>query len=218
MNIIVVGCGRVGAELSYRLFQKGHKVAVIDQNAGAFNNLPADFLGRAIEGEAMSQNVLHRAGIETADGLAAVTSSDTLNAVVAHVARTAYKIANVVVRNYDPSYRALLETFGLQLISSSSWGAQRIEEMLYYGEIRTVFSAGNGEIEIYEFSIPEQWHEHRLGELISSTQCIPVSLTRAGKALLPNRETHILAGDIVLISSTGEGIENMRKLINPKEG
>jgi trk system potassium uptake protein TrkA len=38
MNIIVVGCGRVGAELAQRLSEKGHKVTVIDQTTAAFNN------------------------------------------------------------------------------------------------------------------------------------------------------------------------------------
>jgi trk system potassium uptake protein TrkA len=210
MNIIVIGCGRVGAELAYRLFRKGHKVSVIDQNASSFNNLPADFLGRTIDGEALTQNVLHRAGIETADGLAAVTSSDTTNAVVAHIARIVYNIPIVVIRNYDPAYRMMHEAFGLQLISSSSWGAQRIEEMLYHGEIRTVFSAGNGEVEIYEFLIPKQWHNHRLSELIPSEECVPVSLTRAGKALIPDRDSRLLEGDIILVSSTFDGIQNMR--------
>jgi len=218
MNIIVIGCGRIGAELAYRLFQKGHKVSVIDQNANAFNNLPADFLGRTIEGEALSQNVLHRAGIETADGLAAVTSSDTINAVVAHVAHVAYNIRTIVVRNYDPSFRMMHEAYGLQLISSSVWGAQRIEEMFYHGEIHTIFSAGTGEVEIYEFFIPEQWHNHRIGDLLTSEDCVPVSLTRAGRAFLPNCDTLMNEGDILLVSSTFDGIQSMRmRLKNVQE-
>lgn len=213
MNVIVIGCGRIGSELAYRLFQKGHKVSVIDQNSEAFNNLPADFLGRTVEGEALNQTVLHRAGIETADGIACVTSSDTLNAVVAHIARTVYNISNVVVRNYNPAYRPLLEAFGLQLVSSSSWGAQRLEELLYHSEIHTVFSAGNGEVELYEFAIPKTWDQRRLGELILSKECLPVSLTRAGKASLPTRDTILIEGDILLVSSTFDGIEALRNTL-----
>src|SRR5574341_504399 len=151
MKIIVVGCGRVGAELAYRLFQKNHKVTVIDQTAAAFTNLPNDFIGLTIEGEATNQNVLHRAGIESADGL---------NAVVAHVASTVFGINNVVVRNYDPKLRVILEAFNLQLVGSSSWGAQRLEELIAHIELRAVFSAGNGEVEIYEFSVPSDWDGH----------------------------------------------------------
>jgi len=213
MNFIVIGCGRVGAELAYRLFQRGHKVAVIDQNANAFDNLPSDFLGRTIEGEAMNQSVLHRAGIETADGLACVTSSDSLNAVVAHAARVAYGVPNIIVRNYDPSFRQLHETFNLQVISSSSWGAQRIEELLYHGEIRTVFSSGNGEVEVYEFIVPKQLGQLRLGDLVTSQELIPVSLTRAGKAMLPESNLLLIEGDILLVSATFDGIQALRNKV-----
>jgi trk system potassium uptake protein TrkA len=216
MNIIVVGCGRVGAELAQRLSEKGHKVTVIDQTTAAFNNLPTDFNGLTIEGEATNQNVLHRAGIESADGLAAVTKSDPLNAVVAHLARTVYGIHNVVVRNYDPKLRALLEDFNLQLVSSSSWGAQRLEELIAHVELIPVFSAGNGEVEIYEFSVPPGWDGHKLGELLPVTDCVPVSLTRAGSAILPRSETEIKSNDIILVSATFEGIEAVRKHLQVK--
>lgn len=216
MNIIVVGCGRVGAELAQRLSQKGHKVTVIDQTSAAFTNLPNDFNGLTIEGEATVQNVLHRAGIESANGLAAVTKSDPLNAVVAHLARTVYGINNVVVRNYDPRLRVLLEDFNLQLVSSSSWGAQRLEELIAHVELRAVFSAGNGEVEIYEFSVPPAWDGQKLGELLPTPNCAPVSLTRAGSAILPTPDTEIKTNDIVLVSATFDGIEAVRKQLQTK--
>ena len=130
MNFIVVGCGRVGAELAHRLFKAGHQIVVVDSNRDSFNRLPPDFRGRTLEGEGLAEDVLERAGIKEAHGLAAVTNSDTLNAVVAHTARAVYGIANVVARNYDPALRSLIEAFGLQTVSSTYWGAQRVEELL----------------------------------------------------------------------------------------
>jgi trk system potassium uptake protein TrkA len=219
MKVIVVGCGRVGSQLAYQLFQKGHQVTVIDRVAMAFDNLPPDFRGRTVEGEVLSQGGLRRAGIEQADGLAAVTNSDSVNAVVAHVARTAYHVPNVVVRNYDPSWRPLHEAFGLQVVSSASWGAQRLEELLYHAEIRTVFSAGNGEVEIYEFSVPEAWHGRSLQDLLPEGQCLAVALTQAGRAILPSYETLLEAGDVVLLSATATGIEVLRqRLSSVQEG
>ncbi len=210
MKLIVVGCGRVGAELAYRLYQRGNKVTIIDHIASAFNNLPADFRGKTVEGEALNRDVLERAGITEAAGLAAVTNSDTLNAVVGHIARSIYGISNVVVRNYDPRWRRLHETFGHHVVSSTHWGAQRIEEMLYHAELRTVFSAGNGEIEIYEFAIPEFLDGKRVRDLVPEQNCAPVSLTRAGLAMLPDRDTELKAGDIVLVSANLEGIQQVR--------
>ena len=212
MNIIVVGCGRVGAELAYRLFQRGHQVTVIDYLSTAFANLPPDFRGRTIQGEALNQQVLHRAGIEKADGLAMVTSSDTVNAVVAHAAKMVYGISNIIVRNYDPRWRSLYEHFGVQVVSSSSWGAQRIEELLIEPKGHTVLSAGNGEVEIYEIVISSALQGKEIGELLQDNQeCLAVSLTRAGTAVVPKTTTRVTAGDLVLMSATYDGITALRQ-------
>lgn len=214
MNLIVVGCGRVGAELAYRLFRRGHQVTVIDYLNTAFNNLPPDFRGRTIQGEVLNQQVLHRAGIDKADGLALVTSSDTVNAVVAHAAKKVYGINNIVVRNYDPRWRSLYEHFGLQVVSSSSWGAQRIEELLFEPKGHTVLSAGNGEVEIYEIVISTRLQGTQLGALLENNhECLAVSLTRAGKAIIPTLQSTLAEGDLVLFSATYEGITMLRKLI-----
>lgn len=214
MNIIVVGCGRVGAELAFRLFQRGHQVTVIDYLSTAFANLPPDFRGRTIQGEVLNQQVLHRAGIEKADGLAMVTSSDTVNAVVAHAAKMVYGISNIIVRNYDPRWRSLHEHFGVQMVSSSSWGAQRIEELLIEPKGHTVLSAGNGEVEIYEIVITSALQGKEIGELLQgNTECLAVSLTRAGKAIVPNAKTSVAAGDLVLMSATYDGITALRQTL-----
>ena len=219
MNIVVVGCGRVGAELAYRLFQKGHQVAVIDQVASAFDNLPSDFRGRAIEGEVLAEDVLRRAGVEQADGLAAVTNSDSLNAVVAHVARTVYHVPQVIVRNYHPHWRPLHEAFGLQVVSSTSWGAHRIEELLYHADARSVFSAGNGEVEIFELGVPEAWQGRNLQDLLPAEQCLAVALTRAGRAMLPSPGVRLEAGDVLHVSATLAGIDALRRRFDaPRKG
>ena len=218
MKVMVIGCGRLGGEVSYRLFQRGHDVTVIDNMAVAFNSLPPDFEGRTIESDALNQDVLRRAGIETADAVAAVTNSDALNIVTAIVATRVYHIPSVVARNYDPHICSLYESAGIQVVSSTSWGAQRIEEMLYHGEIRTVFSAGNGEVEVYEFILPEAWEGKTLGMLLPEEGCAAVALTRGGKSQLPTRETALKAGDVLHLSATFEGVEAVRARCNMMQG
>jgi trk system potassium uptake protein TrkA len=207
MNFIVVGCGRVGAELAYHLFRGGHQVIVVDSDREAFNRLHPDFRGRTLEGEGLAESVLERAGIREADGLAAVTNSDTLNAVVAHTAITFYNVPNVVARNYDPNLRGVIEAFGLQTVGSTYGGAQRVEELLMNPLQKAVYSAGNGEVEVYEILIPESWNERTLGELLNTfTECYPVALSRAGRASLPEMDTKLKTGDVLNVSSTFEGI------------
>ena len=217
MKFIVVGCGRVGAELCYHLFTSGHQVVVVDSRREAFNRLHPDFRGRTLEGEGLAESVLERAGIQEADGLAAVTNSDTLNAVVAHTARAFYKVPNVVARNYDPNLRSVIEAFGLQTVGSTYWGAQRVEELLMNPAQRAVYSAGNGEVEVYEIIIPELWNGKTVGDLLSPLkQCYPVALSRAGRASLPEMGTTLQTGDLLNVSSTFEGIGALSALLTGK--
>ena len=130
MILLVVGCNRLGSSLAYYLSNLGHQVTVIDQSASSFDNLPADFHGRVVEGDILTRDVLHRAEIDSAEALVAVTNSDTLNAVVAHMAEIVYNIPNVVVRNYDPRWQPFQDAFGLQIVSSVSWGIHRITDLL----------------------------------------------------------------------------------------
>jgi len=211
MKVIVVGCGRLGAELAYRLFRSGQEVSLIDQNGVAFNALPADFEGRLHEGDALNRDVLHRAGVEHADALLAATGSDSLNAVIAHVARQVYNVPRVVARNYDYRNRPIYETFGVQIVSAASWGAQRMEELVYHSDVRTVFSAGNGEVEVYEATILAAWDGHRVADLLHSAGSVVISVTRAGRSMLPEAEMVLHTDDIVLFGATVEGVEAIRE-------
>ena len=217
MNIIVVGCGRVGAELCYHLYQSGHQVVVVDIDRESFNRLHPDFRGRTLEGEGLAEGVLERAGIREADGLAAVTNSDTLNAVVAHAARTIYNVSNVVARNYDPNLRPIIEAFGLQTVGSTSWGAQRVEELMMNPTQRMVYSAGNGEVEVYEVQIPGEWNGRTLSDLLQPLdECFPVAISRAGKSSLPDLQMELQEGDLLNFSSTFEGMRAMMTRLSGK--
>lgn len=217
MNFIIVGCGRVGAELSYHLYKSGHQVVVVDVNRQAFNRLHPDFRGRTLEGEGLAENVLERAGIREADGLAAVTNSDALNAVVSHAAREFYNVPVVVARNYDPNLRGVIEAFGLQTVGSTLWGAQRVEELLVNPSEKVVYSAGNGEVEIYEIRIPEAWDGRTLGELMDPLkECRPVALTRAGRSSLPEADAELKTGDLLNVSSTFNGINALTARLSGK--
>ncbi len=215
MNVIVVDCGRVGATLAYLLSKKGHRVTVIDQTAEGFKNLPPDFVGRTIEGEVLNEGVLHRAGIEKADAVIALTSSDSLNAVVCHAARTLHRVPRVIARNYDPAWLPLLEAFGLQSVSSALWAAQHIEEMLA-STMTPVLSTGHGEVEVYEMAVPHSWVGKQVSEVLAANS-IAVSLTRAGKAVLPTPTTVLEEGDMMHVSATLEGAAELQAQLQKAE-
>lgn len=220
MNFVVVGCGRVGAELSYRLFNNGHQVVVVDNDQKSFNRLHPDFRGRTVEGEPLSADTFERAGVDKTDGVAVVTNSDTLNAVIGHAIRTHYpQVKQIIVRNYDPAMRGMLEAFGLQIVSSTAWGAERVQELLIDPSFRAVFSAGNGEVELYEIFITPRWNGLTISSLLEGCKDIVcAALTRAGRAELPSPDAKLKTGDVLTVSATLDGVKALRARIQEGQG
>jgi trk system potassium uptake protein len=218
MKVIVVGCGRLGAELAYHLSQRGHEVTVIDYVAAAFDNLRPDFRGRTVEGEVLNQDVLRRAGIEQADALAAVTNSDALNVVAAHLARTVFQVPYVVCRNYNPRWRPLHEAFGLQFVSSTTWGAQRIEALISQSRMHPVWAAGDGAVEVYELLAPDSWQGRTLQEVLPEGQCVAVALMRTDQTILPSGDTRVEKGDVLYLSTSLQGREALRCWLESTQG
>ena len=176
----------MGSELAFGLFEKGHQVTVIDQVGASFQHLHPAYRGRTIEAEVLNQDVLQRAGIEQADGLAAVTNSDATNAVVAHVARTIFKVPNVVGAQLRPALAASSRDPG-----PPDGQLHRLGRAAHRGDPARGPSAaassrpGNGEVEVYELAVGRAWSGRSLQDLLGPTECVAVALTRAGKASLP---------------------------------
>jgi len=219
MNFVVIGCGRVGAELANKLHKNGHHVVVVDSNKESFNRLAPDFRGRTTEGQALSKDTLDRAGLDKADGVAVVTNVDTMNAVIGHTIRTHYSnVKQVLVRNYDPAMRKMLEVFNLQLVSSTAWGAERLQELLIDPNFRAVYSAGNGEVEVYEINILSDWNGRPVSDLTSACQMVTeMALTRAGYAHMPGEIKTFQTGDILTVSATMEGVRSLRAQLHGVE-
>jgi trk system potassium uptake protein TrkA len=210
MRVIVVGCGRVGSVLAYQLYKKGYQVSVIDQDSSAFHNLPVDFQGRTIHGDVLVRNVLQRAEIEDADALAAVTNSDSLNALIAYIAKEEFQVSRVVARNYDPRQRLLQEAFDIPVVGSATWGAQRIEELLSDGSLHPIFLDGNVNFAIYQLEVPENWHGRSMRELLPGDKSKILSVSRAGQSLLISDKQILETGDFIYLSADTEEIEAIR--------
>lgn len=118
-----MGCGRVGATLATLMDQAGHRVTVIDSNSDAFQRLRSDFKGEKLAGNGVDEEILRRAGIETADAFAAVTNGDNRNIMASQIAKEIFNIKKVVCRIYDPirdsTYREMgMETFCPTLVGA----------------------------------------------------------------------------------------------------
>ena len=102
MNIVIIGCGRVGSTLARMMYRDGHNVTIVDQQSESFRRLGTKFKGGRIIGNGIDEDVMRRAGIENADVLIAVTQGDNRNIMAAQIAQHIFHIPKVVARIYDP--------------------------------------------------------------------------------------------------------------------
>jgi trk system potassium uptake protein TrkA len=130
MNIIILGCGRVGALLAANLDAKGHDITVIDQNAASFERLPATFQGRTVLGSGTDMDVQRRAGIEQADAFVACTPGDNRNIAASEIAREIFHVPKVVARINDPLREKVFHELGLETVCPTLLGADLVREAL----------------------------------------------------------------------------------------
>jgi len=116
MNVVIMGCGRVGSYLATRLDREGHQVTVIDLTATAFRRLPEDFKGETVVGTGIDEQVLRLAGIAGADAFVAVTEGDNRNIMAAQVAREIFGVRDVIARIYDPVREEVYRGLGIGTI------------------------------------------------------------------------------------------------------
>jgi trk system potassium uptake protein TrkA len=126
VKVVIMGCGRVGSTLATLMDQAGHKVTVIDSNSDAFQRLRSDFKGEKIVGNGVDEEILRRAGIETADAFAAVTNGDNRNIMASQIAKEIFNIKKVVCRIYDPIRDSTYREMGMETFCPTLVGAEML--------------------------------------------------------------------------------------------
>jgi trk system potassium uptake protein TrkA len=201
VHVVIVGCGRVGSSLAVRLVESGHTVAIIDKRGeAAFSRLPDDFPGRKITGFGFDRDRLSEAGIEEADALAAVTSGDNSNILVARIAKETYGVESVIARIYDPGRAAIYQRVGIPTVATVSWTTDQAIRRLLPNEIRTEWSDPTGNVSLVERSLPSAWAGKRLADLEEPGRWRLVALTRGGEAAVPGPALVAQEGDVVTMA------------------
>jgi trk system potassium uptake protein TrkA len=130
MKVVIMGCGRVGAQLATLLDKEGHQVTILDTNTYSFRWLLPDFNGTAMLGNGLDEEVLKKAGIEEANAFVAVTQGDNRNVMASQIAKHIFNVPKVVCRIYDPLRCDMYTTLGLEAISPTTVFAQMLKEKL----------------------------------------------------------------------------------------
>jgi trk system potassium uptake protein TrkA len=138
MNIIVVGCGKVGQSLVEGLSDQGHDISVISSNVDDFANLPPQFSGFTTLGVPFDQDVLKRAGIESCDAFAAIGSDDNINLMCAQIAKNIYNVNRVFARVNDRDKNAEFRSYGVDTVCPTNLTVAALIPMLTSPDSETV--------------------------------------------------------------------------------
>ncbi len=214
MKLIIIGCGRVGAGLAQALSQRGHVVTVVEKDLVMCERLGFTFKGRIVNGDGFDREVLLQAGIERADGLAAVTGSDDVNIITARLARQLFQVPRVVARLYDPRKAEVYQRLGLQTINPVTWGINRIAELLCYSHLDTILSLGSGEVDLVEVEVPALLVGRRVTDVTLSGETQVVAISRGGKTFLPTLGTVFQEGDLLHLAVLAASADRLQALFS----
>lgn len=192
-----MGCGRVGATLAASLENRGHSVAVIDQNPDAFRRLDAEFAGKRVTGMGFDRHTLVQAGIEDAYAFAAVSDGDNSNILSARVARETYGVDNVVARIYDPRRAEVYQRLGIPTVATVRWTSDQVLRRMLPMGASDEFRDASGQIVMAQLDLHPGWIGKPLDRLESASGARVAFVTRYGDGVLPTPSMVIQESDVV---------------------
>ena len=205
LKIIIVGCGKVGANLVDQLSKEGHDITVIDKKAEKIQDITNIYDVMGLVGNGASYSTQMEAGIEETDLIIAVTDSDELNLLCCTVAKRVGKcaaIARVRTPDYSEETGYLREQLGLALIINPELEAAReVARILYLPTALEVNSFAHGQAELVKFKVPEGnllngLSLAYLGKNITNDILI-CAVERNGEVYMPNGDFVLQSGDVV---------------------
>lgn len=221
MNIIIVGCGKVGQTLAEQLNEEGNNITVIDIDPSNLKSLAnsADVL--CVEGNGATHEIQSEAGIKTADLLIAVTDSDELNLLCCMVAKKTGNCRTIArVRNPDYSADAnfLKSEFDLAMVINPELAAAaEIARVLRFPSAMKIDTFAKGRVELVKFKLPEGSSLVGLSvkEISTVLKCdvLICTVERGNEAHIANGDFVFEEKDVVsLIASHKSAIEFFEKI------
>jgi trk system potassium uptake protein TrkA len=217
MRVLIMGCGRVGSELSHALGDAGHEVTVIDKRAEAFDRYPPGEHAHKIVGLGFDRDVLEEAGIREADAFIAVSSGDNSNIVSARVALEHYHVPKVIARIFDPRRAEIYERLNIPTVATTTWGVKQFQLMLLHTGKEVRESLGGGELLRVRVPVPS----HLVGKPVSTLnvdgRILVAGVSRGGKGFIPSVESTLQEGDFLIITMGKDYMDELDAILEPGE-
>lgn len=197
MNIMIVGCGRVGSQLALLLSQEGHNVTIIDKNQDAFKRLGVTFNGIQAAGNGFDEKLLKELKIDRQDAFVSVTSGDNTNLMASQIAKKIFKVPRVIARVYDPKRADIYKKLGLDIISGTVLVAAMIRDKLIENRF-TGYLVETGELGVIEIMVKEDLKGKRVDALNIPDEFLVVVIERKKRVIIPQPDAKLELNDKVM--------------------
>lgn len=222
MQIIIVGCGKVGSALTQRLSKEDNNVCIIDINSEVVHTLATECDVMGIVGNGASYSVLAEAGIENADLFIAVTESDELNLLCCVIARKTAKCHTIArVRNpiYSKEQDFLQHEIGVSMIiNPEQTAASEISSLLCFPGAIGIDSFAGGKVEMLRFRIPCGCilDNMALKDVSARIHCqfLICAVDRDNEVCIPGGNFVLKSGDVISIVASRENTSFFLKKLN----
>ena len=213
MRVVIMGCGRVGSELTIELAKQGHTVGVIDKNPGAFDRLPPGFEAKTVVGLGFDRDVLEEAGIKEADVFLAVSSGDNSNIVSARIGREHYHVPSVIARINDPRRADIYERLNIPTVAPVRWGVKQILLMLSHPREEIRESMAGGDLLRLRVEVPQHLIGRPVSTLAEEGRVMVAGVERGGKGFIPVADSTFQAGDVAQVILHRDAMEGLDALL-----
>ena len=218
MRVVIAGGGNVGRHLAADLADRGHKVAMIEQNPEALDK--SEYWAPGVEkllGDACEPWVLERAELSTADVVVAATGDDEDNLVISLLAKQEFGVPRVLARvNHPKNEWMFTEQWGVDAsVSPPHILTSLVEEAVTVGDIIRLLPLEGGRISVCEMTLPADSPNagRALYEIRMPPDSAIVALVRETHVLIPQPETVLAAGDEILALASSESEHALEEAI-----
>ncbi len=130
MRIVIMGCGRVGADLAAEFSREGNEVTILDLDPAAFRFLPDDFPGQKVVGNGIDLDVLRKIHLDRADAFVSATRGDNRNVMAAQIAKHIFGVKVIASRVFDPLREEMYRNMGLRTINPTRVQTKRLKRVV----------------------------------------------------------------------------------------
>jgi trk system potassium uptake protein TrkA len=199
--ILIAGGGKVGVNLARELYESGHEVAVIEQDASRAVALSSKLACQVFVGDSSTHDVLDSAGASRARVFVAATGSDQDNLIACQVAKKVFGVTKTIARASNPKNEDVMARLGVDsTVSSTSIIQQVIERELPTVRIKTLLSLQAGAFQILEYPLDgaSPATGRTLREIHLPNESNIIAVLRKDKLVVPRGETKLEDGDVVV--------------------